>query len=287
MSPTAGLRGPGRLRLLPRGGRRPHGRPLRARAAAWKVGGIPATSPSAPSIRPTGTAWSRSSSRDGARPRHPRRRHPHVLLRARVLHPRPRPAVGEAPGIRGYFVCAGLNSDRHPLRRRHGPPCRALDHVRSPRRRRHRLQRRSVPGLAARSRCGPQRTSEVLGTVYAAHAPAPNCAPAAASSEARCTTSWSPRAPTSRMSPAGNRRLVCRPRRHPDREPVVAPRALVRALAAEHEAVRTGVGLIDMSFMAKFIGRRARCGQRFSTESARAPLPDRWRRSDRLHPVAQ
>ena len=106
----ADLRGPGRPRLLPRGGRRHDGRPLRAAAAAWHPEGVPAGS-SFTTLKPD---WDRMGPfLETAMARVP------VTLDAGVrtffcgpesFTPDLSPIVGEAPGTRGYFVAAGMNS---------------------------------------------------------------------------------------------------------------------------------------------------------------------------------
>ena len=60
------------------------------------------------------------------------------------------PAVGEAPGLRNYFVAAGMNSVGILSAGGLGPGAGALDHHRSPRCGRHRLQRGPVPPVAGR-----------------------------------------------------------------------------------------------------------------------------------------
>ena len=104
-----GLRGPRLVRLLPRGGRRHDGRPLRA--GGRRVEGR--RHPEGLLVRGHHPDWDRMG--------------PFVeraISRVPVVEtvgirtffcgpspsPRLAPAVGEAPGIHGYFVCAGLNS---------------------------------------------------------------------------------------------------------------------------------------------------------------------------------
>ena len=86
-----GLRGPRLLRLLPRGGRRHDGRPLRAGRRRVEGRRHPArllVRRDHPRLGPDGAVrrarhLARAGGRDG--------RHPHLLLRAGVVHARPRP----------------------------------------------------------------------------------------------------------------------------------------------------------------------------------------------------
>ena len=123
----AGARGPGELRLLPRGGRRPDARPVRGglRAVEGRRESRPTSRSS--SCRRTGTGWARTSSRRWGASRCLRRRHQNVLLRARELHARP-PAGGRA-GARGAQLLRRRRTqlDRHPDRRRARSGARALD----------------------------------------------------------------------------------------------------------------------------------------------------------------
>ena len=82
-------------------------------------------------------------------PDHPGVRHPHVLLRARVVHARPR--THRRRGSRHRQLLRGRRHElrRHPHGRRHGPHRRAVDRRRSSRRRRHGLQHRPHAGLPA------------------------------------------------------------------------------------------------------------------------------------------
>jgi hypothetical protein len=60
---VAGARGPGLVRLLPRGGRRPDDRPLRAGVRAVEGRGHPSRTSRSARSRPTGIAWARTSRR--------------------------------------------------------------------------------------------------------------------------------------------------------------------------------------------------------------------------------
>ena len=148
---------------LSRGGRRDDGRPVRPRAAAWRVDGIPRDF-SFGEITPD---WDRM----GPFVERAMARVPATLdvgIRKFFCGPESflpdlAPAVGEAPGIHGYFVCAGMNSVGIPspagLAGSHG----ALDQHGPAGRRYHGIRRRPVPGLgSSRPTCaatGPPRSS--------------------------------------------------------------------------------------------------------------------------------
>ncbi len=166
------------------------------------------------------------------------------------------PAVGEAPGIRGYFVCAGLNSvgilsaggmgrivaqwvaDGHPDVDVTGfDVARFRDWQLNPT---HRAQ----------------RTAEILGTVYAAHTPGIELTSArgeftspvhdrlvAEGARLRDVSGWE-----SAAWYAGRGQT-------PTDEPGWGHHPWFANWRAEHEAVREAVGLMDMSFMAKFAVR--------------------------------
>ncbi|HSF99332.1 MAG TPA: FAD-dependent oxidoreductase [Ornithinibacter sp.] len=166
------------------------------------------------------------------------------------------PAVGEAPGIHGYFVCAGLNSvgilsaggmgrivaqwvaDGHPDVDVTGfDIARFRDWQLNPR---HRAE----------------RTAEILGTVYAAHTPGIELTSArgefrspvhdrlvAEGARLRDVSGWE-----SAAWYAG-RGLTA------SAEPGWGHHPWFAQWEAEHRAVRDAVGLMDMSFMAKFAVR--------------------------------
>ena len=166
------------------------------------------------------------------------------------------PAVGEAPGIHGYFVCAGLNSvgilsaggmgrivaqwvaDGHPDVDVTGfDVARFRDWQLNPT---HRAQ----------------RTAEILGTVYAAHTPGIELTSArgeftspvhdrlvAEGARLRDVSGWE-----SAAWYAGRGQT-------PTDEPGWGHHPWFANWRAEHEAVREAVGLMDMSFMAKFAVR--------------------------------
>ena len=196
------------------------------------------------------------------------------------------PAVGEAPGIHGYFVCAGLNSvgilSAGGLGRvvaqwmADGRPdvdvtgfdvARFRDWQLDPK---HRAE----------------RTAEILGTVYAAHTPGIELASArgefrspvhdrlvAEGARLRDVSGWE-----SAAWYAGRGRT-------PDAEPGWGHQPWFEHWAAEHRAVREAVGLMDMSFMAKFSVRGA--GRRCRARPAQRRGRQRRRRRDHLHPVAR
>ena len=162
------------------------------------------------------------------------------------------PAVGEAPGIHGYFVCAGLNSvgilSAGGLGRvvaqwmADGRPdvdvtgfdvARFRDWQLDPR---HRAE----------------RTAEIVGTVYAAHTPGIELSTArghfvspvhdrlvAEGARLRDVSGWE-----SAAWYAGRGRTATA-------EPGWGHQPWFESWAAEHRAVREAVGLMDMSFMAK------------------------------------
>ena len=164
------------------------------------------------------------------------------------------PAVGEAPGIRGYFVAAGMNSvgvlSAGGLGRvlahwiTEGEPDVDVTGFNVDRFRDDQLD----PAYRA------SRTTEILGTVYAAHTPGKQL-----------------RTARDRLLSPVHERLVeqggylrevsgwegadwfAGAGRHTGRaSPPGAVRRGSTQWEAEHRAVREGVGLMDMSFMAKF-----------------------------------
>ncbi len=179
------------------------------------------------------------------------------------------PAVGEAPGIHGYFVCAGLNSvgilssgglgrvlahwittGRPDVDTTGFDVARFHDWQLDPRHRR-------------------ERTAEILGTVYAAHTPG-----------LQLTTSRGiHRSPVhDRLAAAGAFFRDVSGWESPDwyagpGQPAVATPGWGRQpwfaqWRAEHEAVRSAVGLFDMSFRAKFRVTGAAAGAALSHLSA-------------------
>ncbi|HYN29661.1 MAG TPA: FAD-dependent oxidoreductase [Dermatophilaceae bacterium] len=164
------------------------------------------------------------------------------------------PAVGEAPHLRGYFVVAGLNSVGILSA---GGLGRLLAHWVVTGRADVdttgiTLDRFSRHQLTPRHRA--ERTREILGTVYAAHPPGTQLRSArglkrsplhdrlaAQGAVFREVTGWE--SPDWYAVPGGPATASPSWRRQPWWE----------SWEAEHRAVREGVGLIDMSFMAKLL----------------------------------
>jgi 4-methylaminobutanoate oxidase (formaldehyde-forming) len=163
------------------------------------------------------------------------------------------PAVGEAPHIRNYFVAAGMNSTGVLSA---GGLGRVLAHW-------------IIAGRAdvdvsawdvARFRADQlepayrrERTTEILGTVYASHTPGKQLR----TMRDRRLSPVHPRL----VSNGGYMREIsgwegadwfAGPGRTPDAEPSWGRAPWFEQWAAEHRAVREGVGLMDLSFMAKF-----------------------------------
>ena len=112
-------------------GGRPAGRDVRAGAAPGALDGTPRDFAFGSIAARLGPAWRRSSSMAMFRyPGAGRRRHPQVLLRTGVLHPRPHPMLGPSPEVDGLYVAAGLNSPRDPARRRRRQRYGAVAHRR-------------------------------------------------------------------------------------------------------------------------------------------------------------
>ena len=195
------------------------------------------------------------------------------------------PAVGEAPGIRGYFVAAGMNSvgvlSAGGLGRvlAHwiidGRPDVDVTGFDVDRFRADQLE----PAYRA------ARTTEILGTVYAAHTPGKQLR------TAREPTALARARPARRQG--GYLREVsgwegadwfAGPGITPEAEPTWGEAPWFEQWEAEHRAIREGVGLMDMSFMAKFRVTGADAG-RCSTSCR--PARSTATRRDHLHPVAQ
>ena len=162
------------------------------------------------------------------------------------------PAVGEAPGVHGYFVAAGMNSvgvlSAGGIGRlvAHwvvtGRPDQDVTGIDVARFRPWRLDPRHRA----------ERTAEVLGTVYAAHPPGTQLSSSrgvfrspvhdrvvAAGAFLRDVSGWE--------SPA----WYAGPGEPPTAEPGWGRAPWWRHWEAEHRAVREAVGVLDMSFMAK------------------------------------
>jgi glycine cleavage system aminomethyltransferase T/glycine/D-amino acid oxidase-like deaminating enzyme len=223
------------------------------RAAAWAVDGIPATA-SFTTLKPD---WDRMSPfLETAMARVP------VTLEAGVrtffcgpesFTPDLMPAVGEAPELRGYFVAAGMNSVGILSA---GGLGRVLAHW-------------IISGLpdvdvtawdVARFRADQlepayrrDRTTEILGTVYAAHTPGKQLRTARnrllSPVHARLVENGGLLREVSGWEGAdwfAGYGIV------PEAQPTWGHAPWFEEWRQEHHAVREGVGLMDMSFMAKF-----------------------------------
>jgi glycine cleavage system aminomethyltransferase T/glycine/D-amino acid oxidase-like deaminating enzyme len=223
------------------------------RAAAWAVDGIPATA-SFTTLKPD---WDRMSPfLETAMARVP------VTLEAGVrtffcgpesFTPDLMPAVGEAPELRGYFVAAGMNSVGILSA---GGLGRVLAHW-------------IISGLpdvdvtawdVARFRADQlepayrrDRTTEILGTVYAAHTPGKQLRTARnrllSPVHARLVENGGLLREVSGWEGAdwfAGYGIV------PEAQPTWGRAPWFEEWRQEHHAVREGVGLMDMSFMAKF-----------------------------------
>ncbi len=223
------------------------------RAAAWAVDGIPPGT-SFTTLKPD---WDRMAPfLETAMARVP------VTLEAGVrtffcgpesFTPDLMPAVGEAPGIRGYFVAAGMNSVGVLSA---GGLGRVLAHW-------------IISGLpdvdvtawdVARFRADQlepayrrDRTTEILGTVYAAHTPGKQLLTARdrllSPVHARLVENGGLMREVSGWEGAdwfAGYGIV------PEAQPTWGHAPWFEAWRQEHHTVREGVGLMDMSFMAKF-----------------------------------
>ncbi len=162
------------------------------------------------------------------------------------------PAVGEAPGIRGYFVAAGMNSVGILSA---GGLGRVLAHWIVDGR-----PDVDVTGFdVARFRpwqaddaYRAARTTEILGTVYAAHTPGKQLRSARdqllSPVHARLLEQGGLMRDVSGWEAAD---WFAGPGARPDPEPTWGRAPWFEQWEAEHRAVREGVGLMDMSFMAK------------------------------------
>lgn len=179
------------------------------------------------------------------------------------------PAVGEAPGLRGYFVCAGMNSvgilSSGGLGRvlAHWVTTGSADVDTTG----FALDRFQPWQLDARYR--QERTAEVLGTVYAAHTPGIQLTTGrgihrspvhdeivAAGAYLRDVSGWE--SADWYGDPAARAQVT----------PGWGHQPWFREWAREHEAVRSAVGLFDMSFMAKFAVTGPEAGEVLSRLSA-------------------
>ncbi|CUR58294.1 FAD dependent oxidoreductase [metagenome] len=164
------------------------------------------------------------------------------------------PAVGEAPGIRGYFVAAGMNSVGILSA---GGLGRVMAHWITTGRPDVDVTGFNVDRFRpdqADDSYRSARTTEILGTVYAAHTPGKQLRTArnrllsplherltAAGGFPREVSGWE------------GFDWFAGPGVEPVAEPTWGKAAWFEHWEAEHRAVREGVGLMDMSFMAKFL----------------------------------
>ena len=163
-----------------------------------------------------------------------------------------RPAVGEAPGIRGYFVCAGMNSvgilssggwGRVMARwvATGDPGVDVFGYSVD----------RFQPWQGERSH-RVARTSEILGQVYAAHPPGSHLATSRGALVSpvhdRLAALGASFADVSGWEAAD---WFAGPGRRPSAVPGWGRSAWWESWRAEHTAVREAVGLVDLSFMGK------------------------------------
>ena len=181
------------------------------------------------------------------------------------------PAVGEAPGIRNYFVAAGMNSVGILSA---GGLGRVLAHWITTGRPDVDITGFNVDRFRpwqADDTYRAARTAEILGTVYAAHTPGKQL------HTARNTL----------LSPVHDRLVeqggfmrevsgwegadwFAGPGVTPEAEPTWGHAPWFEQWAAEHRAIREDVGLMDMSFMAKFRVQGADAGTVLDQVSAGA-----------------
>ena len=196
LTAAPGARGPGRLRLLPRGGRRPDRRPVRAGVRAVAASTASPTTSRSASSSPTGSAWRRAS-------RQAMRRVPVTSTTGvrtffcgpESFTPDLAPLLGEAPELHELLRRRGHELDRHPDRRWDRPGARALDRRRPPRRRRDRVQHRPAAALPGEPRVPAHAHGRVAGHGVPAPLPAgQSMQTARGAKRRRCTTGWRPRA---------------------------------------------------------------------------------------------
>ena len=181
------------------------------------------------------------------------------------------PAVGEAPGIRNYFVAAGMNSVGILSA---GGLGRVLAHWITTGRPDVDVTGFNVDRFRpwqADDAYRAARTTEILGTVYAAHTPGKQLRTAR-------NTLLSP-VHDRLVEQGGYLREVsgwegadwfAGPGATPTAEPTWGRAPWFEQWEAEHRAVREGVGLMDMSFMAKFRVQGADAGDVLDQVSAGA-----------------
>ena len=285
------LEDPASLRLLPRGGRRPDGRPVRAGLRAVEGRAASPTTSRSASCRPTGTAWARTSRRRWRRvPDLAGGRHPQVLLRPGELHARP--AAGRRRGARAEELLRRRRAelDRHPHRRRPRPRARALD------RRRPRPTSTSPASTSTgctRYQANPEYRRDPHGRVARHGLPVP-LPDAVDADRARREDVADPRpagraaARTSATSAAGRAPTGTRPPGvEPDRRAaVVGPAELVPATGRPSTTPRARASIVmDMSFMAKFLVQGRDAGRLLDQISANDVDGEPGRHH--LHAVAQ
>ncbi|WP_101394658.1 GcvT family protein [Phycicoccus duodecadis] len=225
-------------------------------AAAWKVDGIPpdfsfgTIAPDTDRVGPfLEKAMARIPALDGVGIRT-------FFCGPESFTPDLAPAVGEAPGVHGYFVCAGLNSvgilsagglgrivAHWVVAGRPDVDVTGIDVAR-------------FRDWQLRPEHRRARTAEVLGTVYAAHTPGVQLASSrgvlrspvhdatvAAGAYLRDVSGWD--------APA----WYAGPGERPKAEPTWGRAPWAAHWEAEHRAVREAAGLFDMSFMTKLAVR--------------------------------
>ena len=181
------------------------------------------------------------------------------------------PAVGEAPGIRGYFVAAGMNSVGILSA---GGLGRVMAHWITTGRPDVDVTGFNVDRFRpdqADDSYRAARTTEILGTVYAAHTPGKQLHTArnrllspihdrlkAAGGFQREVSGWE------------GFDWFAGPGIEPVAEPTWGKAPWFEQWEAEHRAVRDGVGLMDMSFMAKFVVKGTDAGRVLDHVSAGA-----------------
>ena len=186
-----------------------------------------------------------------------------------------RPAVGEAPGIRGYFVCAGLNSVgilssggwgrimAHWIAT--GDPGADITGFTVDRFQDYQLQRANRVA----------RTAEILGTVYAAHPPGTQLRTSRGAHESPVYPRLVEHGAFFRdVSGWEGADWFAAPGEAAEAEPGWGRGPWWDRWRAEHDTVRSAAGLIDMSFMGKIAVRGADAAtvlDRLSTAAVAGP----------------
>ena len=155
--------GPGVLCLLPRGERRPAGRPVRARMRAVEGGGHPGRLLLRRDRARLGPHDALPGDGDGARAGHRRGGHQEILLRPRELHAGSAPHRRRGAGAQELLRGGGAQLHRHPDGRRHRPPAGALDRHRHTRHGRDRHQHRPSAPLPGQPGVPPRPHHRVAG----------------------------------------------------------------------------------------------------------------------------